>query len=225
MAEVRPTRGDGIDLLDFLETLWDGKWLIIASTALAALLGFVFLQSAQPKYKVSVSYNFNIYPVSVLAICGTKTNCLNEEVSRRLLFFLGGNWGKPKIRISTLSFSTTSPLEVGEYEGQFRRANLELTNEIYAEAKAELTLIQTELKGALLGTEVVARNLLNAKRIILSIDNGNDAVAFGPVSVAKPLTKTKLIFPLSVLTGGMIGVLFTLVRDAIKKRKEQYAKA
>lgn len=42
MSEVRPTYDDEIDFLEFLETLWDGKWKIIATTFVAALIGIFF---------------------------------------------------------------------------------------------------------------------------------------------------------------------------------------
>lgn len=40
------------------------------------------------------------------------------------------------------------------------------TNEVYVETTNELTLKQTELTGALLSTEIVLTNTLNAKRIV-----------------------------------------------------------
>ena len=67
--------------------------------------------------------------------------------------------------------------------------------------------------------------MLNAKRVIQSIDNGQSAITFGSVSVVKSSPKVSLILALSVVLGGMIGVFFILVRNAITKRKEQLSKA
>ncbi|MBT7375155.1 MAG: hypothetical protein HN817_04420, partial [Porticoccaceae bacterium] len=39
MSEVRPTSDDEIDLFDLVETLWDGKLKIIATTFVAAVIG------------------------------------------------------------------------------------------------------------------------------------------------------------------------------------------
>ena len=39
MSEVRPTFDDEIDLFDLVETLWDGKLKIIATTFVAAVIG------------------------------------------------------------------------------------------------------------------------------------------------------------------------------------------
>lgn len=120
--------------------------------------------------------------------------------------------------------STTTPLDLNEYQSQIERANVALTNEVYVEATNELTLIQTELTGALLSTERVATNILNAKRIFQSIDNGQNVATFGSVVIIKSSSKVPFIVALSAVLGGTIGVFFILIRNVIKKRKEQLTK-
>ena len=122
---------------------------------------------------------------------------------------LGNSWSKGK-KSSTLSFSTLLLLEQNQYDVQIQQANTALTNEVYLEAKTELALIQTELTDALLSTERVATNMLNAKRIIQSIDSGQSVISFGSVSVVKSSPKVPLILALSVVLGGMVGVIFIL---------------
>lgn len=224
MSEVRPTYDDEIDLFEVFETLWNGKWLISAFVLLASSIGFGYSQVAQPKYDVSVPYIINAYSVSAHQICGSNTQCMEAEANKRLLSLLDGSWMKEK-NTSNLSLSTTNPLDISEYEAEIGRANLALTNEVYVEATTELALIQTELTDALLSTERVATNMLNAKRLIHTIDGGQSAITFGSVSVVKSSPKVPLILALSVVLGGMIGVFFILVRSAVKKRKEQLAKA
>ena len=41
MSEVRPTYDDETDLFELFKTLWDGKWKIIATTFVAAIIGVV----------------------------------------------------------------------------------------------------------------------------------------------------------------------------------------
>jgi LPS O-antigen subunit length determinant protein (WzzB/FepE family) len=53
MPEDRSTYGDEIDLLDLLEVLWDGKWKIIATTFVAALIGVVFSVVKPNSFQVS----------------------------------------------------------------------------------------------------------------------------------------------------------------------------
>lgn len=225
MSEDRPTYDDEIDLFEFFETLWDGKWIISAFVALATLIGFGYSQVAQPKYDVSVPYTSSIYSVSAQQICDGDGNirCMESEAVKRFLSLLGNSWSKGK-KSSTLSFSTPAPLEQNQYDVQIQQANTALTNEVYLEATTELALIQTELTDALLGTERVATNMLNAKRIIQSIDSGQSVISFGSVSVVKSSPKVSVILVLSVVLGGLVGVFFILGRNAITKRKEQLVK-
>ncbi|MGB1870426.1 MAG: Wzz/FepE/Etk N-terminal domain-containing protein, partial [Candidatus Puniceispirillaceae bacterium] len=57
MSEVRPPYDDEIDLFEFFETLWDGKWLISAFVAIAVLLGGGFLLLKGAVYESKLSYS------------------------------------------------------------------------------------------------------------------------------------------------------------------------
>ena len=71
---------------------------------------------------------------------------------------------------------------------------LTFTNEaLRKEAESELALIESLSNDSVLATEQVATNLLNAKRVIRSIDNGQSAITVGPVSVVKSSPKMPLI--------------------------------
>ena len=48
MPDSRPLPDDEIDLFELFETLWKGKWLIVACIAVASLGGFAFTKTAQP---------------------------------------------------------------------------------------------------------------------------------------------------------------------------------
>ena len=53
MSEVRPPYDDEIDLFKFFETLWDGKWKIILTTFVAAIIGVVFSVVKPNSFEVS----------------------------------------------------------------------------------------------------------------------------------------------------------------------------
>jgi LPS O-antigen subunit length determinant protein (WzzB/FepE family) len=224
MSQMNQVQDDEIDLFEFFETLWDGKWLISAFVAFATLIGFGYSQVAQPKYDVSVPYTSSIYSVSAQQICVDNIGCMESEAIKRFLSLLGNSWSKGN-RSSTLSFSTSDPLEQNQYDVQIQQANTALTNEVYLEATTELALIQTELTDALLSTERVATNMFNAKRIVQSIDSGQSVISFGSISVVKSSPKVPFILALSVVLGGMVGVIYVLISNAVRKRKEQLAKA
>jgi LPS O-antigen subunit length determinant protein (WzzB/FepE family) len=53
MSEVRPPYDDKIDLFEFFETLWDGKWKIILTTFVAAIIGVVVSVVKPNSFEVS----------------------------------------------------------------------------------------------------------------------------------------------------------------------------
>jgi len=186
------------------------------------LSGFVYSQLAQPKFEVSVSFAVKLYSVSAQQICeGEVSNvveCVQKEVSKQLMEDLDSDWNL--IKKSNLVLSTEAPLNVKTYNDVFDKLNQTITNQIYNEALDEVTLIKTELNDALMSTERVANNILNATRIIKAIDSGQKAISFGFVAIKKTSPKVPLVLALSILLGGMIGVVFVLVKNTIRKRKE-----
>jgi hypothetical protein len=62
MSEVRPTYDDEIDLFDFFETSWDGKWLISAFVAIALLIGRGFLLLKDAVYESKLIYSVDTIP-------------------------------------------------------------------------------------------------------------------------------------------------------------------
>jgi len=222
MQEVPPPYDDELDLFELFETLWRGKWLISAFVAISVMSGFVYSQLAQPKFEVSVSFAAKLYSVSAQQICGQNVGCIVGETSKQLMENLDSDWNL--IKKSNLVLSTEAPLNVKTYNDVFDKLNQTITNQIYNEALDEVTLIKTALNDALMSTERVATNILNATRIIKAIDSEQKAISFGSVAIKKTSPKVPLVLALSILLGGMIGVGFVLVKNTIRKRKESASK-
>jgi len=222
MIEVRPPYVDEIDLFVLFETLWCGKWLISVFVAISVLSGFVYSQLAQPKFEVSVSFAAKLYSFSAQQICGQNVGCIVGETSKQLMENLDSDWNL--IKKSNLVLSTEAPLNVKTYNDVFDKLNQTITNQIYNEALDEVTLIKTALNDALMSTERVATNILNATRIIKAIDSEQKAISFGSVAIKKTSPKVPLVLALSILLGGMIGVVFVLVKNTVRKRKESASK-
>ena len=55
MPEVSQINDDEIDLFELFETLWRGKWKIIATTVIATLVGIAFSLFKPNLYEVSTS--------------------------------------------------------------------------------------------------------------------------------------------------------------------------
>ena len=224
MNQMKQVQDDEIDLFEFFQTLWDGKWLISAFVALATLIGFGYSQVAQPKYDVSVPYRVNVYSVLSQQICESytqnqKDDCLADGTLGYFVERLGRGWSLDS-KGNTITFSTPTPSAVNAYEDILSNALTYSNEALRSEAISELASIESVLNENVLATERVATNMLNAKRVIQSIDNGQSAITFGSVSVVKSSPKVPLILALSIVLGGMIGVFFILVRNAITRRKE-----
>lgn len=62
MSEVRSKYDGEIDLFEFFETLWNGKWFISIFVAIALLLGSGFLFFKEVAYQSKMNYSINSYP-------------------------------------------------------------------------------------------------------------------------------------------------------------------
>lgn len=60
MSEKQSRSDDEIDLFEIFLTLWEGKWLILGATLLAAVLGFAYITLTPNKFEASL----NIAPLS-----------------------------------------------------------------------------------------------------------------------------------------------------------------
>ncbi|MDA7827712.1 Wzz/FepE/Etk N-terminal domain-containing protein [Rhodobacteraceae bacterium] len=56
MTEVRPSYDDEIDLFELFATLWEGKWKIITTTVVAALLGIILTFALPNSYNISTPF-------------------------------------------------------------------------------------------------------------------------------------------------------------------------
>jgi capsular polysaccharide biosynthesis protein len=229
MSEIRPTHNDEIDLFEFFETLWNGKWLISAFVALATLIGFGYSQVAQPKYNVSVPFRVNVYSTLSQQICESNNqkywlDCLADGTLNYFLERLGGEW-RLRDKSDIITYATSTPLSGNDYEAALSNALMSTNEALKGEAISELTSIESVSNDNVMATERVATNMLNAKRVVRSIDSGQNAISFGSVSVVKSSPKLPLILAVSIVLGGMVGVLVILVRNTVTKRTEPLAKA
>ncbi len=215
---------DEIDLLEFFSTLWKRKALIVGFVSVALLMGLGYLQMATPRYTVSVPYKINVHSVVSQQVCERynrkAAECMALGTLDIVLNHLGSEWSREKKR-DVLTLSTLSPMSLEEYQQGLEDVENEISERVLNEAKAELAIIQDELDDALLGTERVATNLLNAKRVVTAIENGVSVVSFGSPHVAKSSPKTALILIFSVIIGGVFAIFYILIGNAIRQRKEK----
>ena len=103
--------------------------------------------------------------------------------------------------------------------------NKMMKNEYFVMAKDELKNIESRSK-SFTSANGIFTILMSFDRFVASVEKGAN-----PLKILNPTMPTK-VSPLSLqillssgLLGGMIGVFFIFIRNAIKKRKEQLAKA
>ena len=62
MNEINQIQDDEIDLFDFVERLWNGKWLISSFVAIAVLLGVGFISLKDPVYESKLIFSVGTIP-------------------------------------------------------------------------------------------------------------------------------------------------------------------
>ena len=101
-----------------------------------------------------------------------------------------------------------------------------LKDEYVVRAKEELNIIETRFKDFSTANDSIISNILSIDRYIVSAEKGSNVLAIQRPTMPKKIEpKSSLILPMSLVLGGMVGMFFILVRNAITKRKEQLAKA
>ena len=101
-----------------------------------------------------------------------------------------------------------------------------LKDEYVVRAKEELKIIDARFKDLSSADSNIVNTVLSIDRYIVSAEKGAKVLAIQRPTMPKKVSpKVSLILALSVVLGGMVGVFFILVRNAITKRKEQLAKA
>ena len=101
-----------------------------------------------------------------------------------------------------------------------------LKDEYVVRAKEELKIIDARFKNLGSADSNIVDIVLSIDRYIVTAEKGAKVLAIQRPTMPKKVSpKVSLILALSVVLGGMVGVFFILVRNAIAKRKEQLAKA
>ena len=257
MSDVRPTYDDEIDLFEFFETLWNGKWLISAFVAIALLLGsgFLLLKDAvyeskliysmdtiPPFYKAdkaSTDFQNKFYSVGVFEEWkknNSDTSLVFEDFSATEVvdgFVLSKNEdeqlatleSEKKVGSFVLVKSNQLPIldDIFEYASHI---NGLLKDEYVVRAKEELKIIDARFKDLGSADSNIVNTVLSIDRYIVTAEKGAKVLVIQRPTMPKKVSpKSSLILAMSLVLGGMVGVFFILVRNAIKNRKGQLVKA
>ena len=210
--ELKPTyQDDEIDLFELIETVWKEKVLIILFTFVAAMGGAGYAFLATPKYSVSVNYIVNPkMPASDASDA--------SDVANRLFAQLPVGWGKEK-KSNAAVLTTLAPESVTQYANLFSELERSISKELLSEAKSNVEIIINDLPETLQSTEAVAQQMLQSKQTIRALSDGGKSIVFSTPVISQTAPKKALILALSVVLGGMVGVMFVLIRSAVLNRK------
>lgn len=101
-----------------------------------------------------------------------------------------------------------------------------LKAEYIERAKDELNIIETRFKDFSTANDAIISQILTIDRYIVSAAKGANVLTIKRPTMPKKVSpKSSLILAISVMLGGIIGVIFTFVRNAIAKPKKQLGKA
>ena len=254
---MNKAQDDEIDLFEFFETLWNGKWLISAFVAIALLLGsgFLLLKDAvyeskliysvdtiPPFYKAdkaSTDFQNKFYSVGVFEEWkknNSDTSLVFEDFSATEVvdgFVLSKNEdeqlatleSEKKVGSFVLVKSNQLPIldDIFEYASHI---NGLLKDEYVVRAKEELKIIDARFKDLGSADSNIVNTVLSIDRYIVTAEKGAKVLVIQRPTMPKKVSpKSSLILAMSLVLGGMVGVFFILVRNAIKNRKGQLVKA
>jgi len=252
---MNQVKDDEIDLFEFFETLWDGKWLISAFVAIALLLGGGFLLRKDVVYESELIYSVDTIPPfyqadKVSTDFKNKFNSINvfeewkqnnntsivfKDFSDTQIvdgFLLSKNQSQ---QLATLEFvsndfgmilvkSNQLPI-LNDFFKYAQHINKLLENEYIVRSNEEFKIIETRFKDLGIADSKIIDTLLSIDRYIITANKGAGVLRIQRPTMPKKISpRSNLILLISLVLGGIIGVFFILVRDALTKRKERLGK-
>jgi len=253
MPEVSQINDDEIDLFELFETLWRGKWLISAFVAISVLLGGGFLFITTPIYESKLVFSVETTP-PFYGNEKAKSDFKAMFYSKSMFDVWKSENGKSELvyddfnitevingftfvkeegallanivdSLSALVVKTNKLSLLDEFFKYENFVNNKLTSDYVLRAKDELKIIETRFQNLQSSDISIVNNLLNIDRYIISVERGSKVITLNPPTFPKKISpKIKLTLALSIFLGGMIGVVFVLVKNTIRKRKESVSK-
>jgi LPS O-antigen subunit length determinant protein (WzzB/FepE family) len=184
MSDVRSTYDDEIDLFELFETIWDGKWKIILTTFVAAIIGVVFSVVKPNSFEVSTPFQSGKPSVFITYTSLNdllKSNQFSFSVDENSIFkiFIAefNDYEEMVDAVSTSEFVQKSIKNLDDDDKQRALISFAKAFELKAPSKNEdnWTLSfewHDAIEGAKLFNDAIRQTLLNTKNI--SVSNVNE---------------------------------------------------
>ena len=246
---------DEIDLFDLFQMLWQGKWQISISVAIAVLLSGCFLALKDAVFESKLIYSIDtippfyskdraktdfkkkFYSVSVFKDWkqnNSNTSIVFEDFSMTQVidgYVLSKDKSKQLVELASkkqVLFVLVKSNKLPILDEFFRYAlhiNSILQKEYIQRAKEELNIIETRFKDFSTANDSIIANILSIDRYVATAENGAEVYSIQPPTMPEKVSpKSFLIVAMSVVLGGLIGIMYLLILNAIRKRKEQLVK-
>ena len=104
-----------------------------------------------------------------------------------------------------------------------------LKNDYVVRSNEELDFFKSLRKDSLYRNNYIVQNIFSIKKYIFAADKGANILAIQrptmPKTIQQRQSKHFLILAVSIFLGGIVGVVYVLISNAIRKRKESSAKS
>ena len=198
---------DEIDLFEVVEILWQSKWIIIASVFLSLVIATAYLAYKPIVYLYTVPYSsgFNIE--------SNESNRLQQHLSDSSLSF--------SLDAKKISLTSDDSLLAEAISIETNLISDNMTQALQNDARYKLQLLSDDTPIAILGTETAAKDFISANTLLNKINNGEKTILFQPVVKSVKSPKTSLVLALSVIGGGMMGLLLVFMLRMIAAYKKR----
>jgi LPS O-antigen subunit length determinant protein (WzzB/FepE family) len=180
MSEVRPPYDDKIDLFEFFETLWDGKWKIILTTFVAAIIGVVVSVVKPNSFEVSTPIQSGKQSVFITYTSLNdllKSNQFSFSVNENSIFKIFieefNDYEEMVDAVSTSEFVQKSIKDLDDDDKQRALIDFAKAFELKAPSKNKENWTLSfdwhdDIEGAKLFNDAIRQTLSNTKNILVS---------------------------------------------------------
>ena len=217
---------DEIDLFEIVEIIWQGKWIIVATVVLAMAAAYAYLHNKPTRYQYSIPYSSVLSSVAAINQCdsnqgfGPNQECRDGIIFQHFLPLLTLPFSLDT-RNRTLSLTSTDSNDLKALSVDINKIVSKTTQALKDDAIFELQLINANTPSSILNTETIARNYSNVKRLLNSISKGRRAIEFQSAVKTVQSPKIPLVLALSVVIGGVVGLLFIFLLRIVASYKNR----
>ena len=204
-----------IGLLEILESLWSGKWIILTTLFVAFAAAFFYVRSLEKVYRVSLEYSLDFCLSFTI-----ETEVCDQNINNFIDSVLDPKWTMLKNRSSgnfIVYYETQDPNTFAEYKKEFEEYSKNIKLMIVNEGKTELTYINNVLGESFRSTDYSARMALSSELLVQKVSDSKDFIKLERLDISKSGPDTVLIIILIILLTEFITCAFIILRQALQK--------